>query len=102
MFGPTPKLQPGASGRYGDLSGRELPGDLAFLFVPSLAALLDRAEQLKGGPLTEDEVLQIRDAALVTVAPADVVQAVEAERGYAEVDRTDPLRSWEALLQGDV
>lgn len=94
-------LQTGDHGRYGELAGQELPADLAFAFMPSLAALLDGAEQIKGGPLTEDEVLQIRDGAMVTVAPADVVRAMEAERGYAEVDRRDPFRSWQSLRRGD-
>lgn len=101
MSGPPGALKIGEHGCYGDLAGRELPAELAFIFMPSLAALLDGAEQIKGEPLTENEVRQIRDEALVTVAPADVVQAVEAGRGYAEVDRTDPFRSWEVLRQGD-
>ena len=36
---------------------------LVVVFIPALAPLLLRAEQLKGSPLTEDEVGRIRDAA---------------------------------------
>jgi hypothetical protein len=45
-----------------------MPPGLVMLFIPSLATLLARAEQLKGGPLTEEEVFGIRDAACVVVS----------------------------------
>jgi hypothetical protein len=54
--------------------------------------LLHRAAELKGAPLTEEQVLHVRDAAVAVVTPSDVV---EAERGYPEVDRADPRRSWQ-------
>ena len=93
-------LKEGDHGPYGELAGRTLPDGLAFLFMPSLAALLDRAEQLKGAALTEEQVLRVRDAALVVVTPADVASATEAERGYAEVDRANPWASWQAIREG--
>src|SRR5262249_19807580 len=66
-------LKAGEGGPYGELSARPLPDGLAVVFMPSLAALLDGAERIKGSPLSEEQVLRIRDAALVVVAPADVV-----------------------------
>ena len=86
-------LKEGEGGPYGDLAGRPLPVGLSILFIPALAALLARAEELKGAPLTEDQVLGVRDGAKAVVTPADVAAAVVAQRGYAEVD---PLRAWES------
>ena len=40
-------LKEGEAGPYGTLAGRPLPDGLALLFMPSLAALLAQAEQLK-------------------------------------------------------
>src|SRR5262245_58655205 len=53
------KLQAGDSGAYGELVRRALPENLSLVFVPSLAALLLRAQQLNGAALTEDQVLGI-------------------------------------------
>jgi hypothetical protein len=92
-----PALQPGEHGTYGDLVDRALPEGLRPLFMPSLAALLGQAEALKGAPLTEPEVLRIRDGAQAVVTHADVALAVEAERGYAEVDPANAWESWQAL-----
>jgi hypothetical protein len=87
----------GEGGPYGALAARGIPEGLGVLFMPSLASLLDRAEDLKGSPLTEVEVVRIRDEARVVVTPMDVVTAVEASRGYPEVDVLDAWESWQAL-----
>jgi hypothetical protein len=81
-------LKEGDHGPYGTLTGR-LPEGLALLFMPSLAGLLAGAEDLKGSPLTEEQVIRVRDAANAVVTPADVAAAVVKERGYAEVDPAD-------------
>jgi hypothetical protein len=56
---------------------------------------------LSGAPLTEAQVIRIRDEALVVVAPADVVAATVQQRGYAEVDADNPWESWQALRSAD-
>jgi hypothetical protein len=93
-------LKEGDGGPYGDLMVRPLPGGLAVVFMPSLAALLDRAEQIKEAPLAEEQVLRIRDAALVVVTFADVAALTVEQRGYEEVDPADPWRSWQSIRRG--
>jgi hypothetical protein len=93
-------LKEGDHGPYGDLSGRTLPDGLAFLFMPSLAALLTRAEELKGSPLTEEQVTRVRDAAIAVVTPADVAALTVEQRGYPEVDHAAPWESWLAIRGG--
>jgi hypothetical protein len=93
-------LKEGDSGPYGDLAGRTLPEGSVLLFVPSLAALLTRAEELKDAPLTKEQVLLIRDAAHVVVSPPQPASAVEKRRGYADVDPTNAWKSWKAIRGG--
>lgn len=90
-------LKAGDHGRYGELVHRVLPQGMRLLFMPSLAALLDGAEDLKRGPLTEAQVLLIRNEARVVVTPADVALIVEQNRGYTEVDPASPYQSWQTL-----
>jgi hypothetical protein len=70
---------------------------LVLLFMPSLAALADGAEQLKGAPLTREELLRIRDRAVVLVSEPEPARAVEERRGYADMDPADPWANWLAL-----
>jgi hypothetical protein len=90
-------LTAGEHGQYADLAGRPLPAGLVFLFVPSLAALLTRAEQLKGKPLTQDEVFRVRDNCPVVVSETDPAAAVAAGRGYSDLDPADPWSGWQHL-----
>jgi hypothetical protein len=90
-------LVAGEHGPYGVLSSRPLPTELAFVFMPALAALLAHAEELQGAPLTEDQVLSIRDASTVVVAFADVAAKVVSDRGYPEVDPSNAWASWNAI-----
>jgi hypothetical protein len=67
-------------------------GDDVVVFIPALAPILLRAEQLKGAALTRDEVERIRDhASRVTVAPESAAQ-IERERGYRDLN---PERCWQ-------
>jgi hypothetical protein len=90
-------LEEGEHGPYADLAGRALPDGLVLLFIPSLAALLARAEELKGSPLTEEQVIRIRDASQVIVSPPQPTAAVEQRREYADVDPANPWESWQAI-----
>ncbi len=93
-------LKEGDHGAYGDLACRALPDGLVLLFIPSLAALLGQAEQLKGGPLTEEQVIRIRDAAQVVATLPSAAAAVEARRGYADGSPATAWESWQALREG--
>ena len=66
--------------------------DLIITCVPSLVSVLLRREIDKGSPLTEDEVLAIRDGCDAIAMPRDVVEKVADARGYDDID---PERCWE-------
>lgn len=93
-------LDVGESGKYGKLVRRPLPEGLSLVFVPSLAALLTRAQQLNGAALTENQVIRIRDGSTVTVVRVDHARAMEEQRGYADIDAVDVWHSWLRLQDG--
>lgn len=70
-------LHVGESGQYGGLVRRPL----SLVFIPSLAALLTRAQQLNGSALTENQVFRIRDGSMVMVVGDDDARAMEEQAG---------------------
>jgi len=62
------------------------------VFMPALVAVLLNKDKAKGSPLTEAEVLKIRDACHVVMAPLDVARKMAESRGYEDID---PERAWE-------
>ncbi len=60
--------------------------------VPALVAVLLNKEKAKGSPLTEAEVLAIRDGCECIAMPVDVYENVCQERGYSDID---PELAWE-------
>lgn len=66
--------------------------DLVIYPVPSLIALLLNREHAKGSPLTEEEVLRIRDNCEAIAVPPDVAREMDRERGYVDID---PEHCWE-------
>ena len=69
--------------------------DVVPVFIPALVALLVRAEELNGAPLTRNQVIAIRDNANCVMLPPAVNAEMEKERGYADID---PERCWEDWL----
>jgi hypothetical protein len=69
--------------------------DLLPTFIPALVALLIRAEELNGSPLTRNQVMAIRDNANCVMLPPSAKAEIEEERGYADID---PERCWEDWL----
>jgi hypothetical protein len=69
--------------------------DLVPAFIPPLVALLIRAEELNGSPLTRNQAIAIRDNADCVMLPASTKAEMEEERGYADID---PERCWEDWL----
>jgi hypothetical protein len=69
--------------------------DLVPTFIPALVALLIRAEELNGSPLTRDQVMAIRDNANCVLLPRPLKAEMEEKRGYADID---PERCWEDWL----
>ena len=68
--------------------------NLILVFMPSLLALLQRVEELKSAPLSESEVLRIRDGGVCIALRASVAQAMEEKRGYADLDAENAWREW--------
>jgi hypothetical protein len=71
--------------------------DLLPVFMPSLAALLLHHERKKGAPLTEAEVIAIRNEATVVMVPRGHVSAVEEKRGYKDIDPELCWLQWRLL-----
>lgn len=65
---------------------------LVIMPMPALVAVLLHKEQEKGSPLTEAEVLAVRDAAICVMTPRDVVLKLAEARGYEDIE---PERAWE-------
>jgi hypothetical protein len=60
--------------------------------MPSLVATLLNRERAKGSPLTQAEVIEIRDSCPSVAVPIDVAEKIDAQRGYKDID---PERCWE-------
>jgi hypothetical protein len=61
-----------------------------------VAVLLPR-ETEKGSPLTEEEVLAIRDGCEAIAMPRDVVAKVAEERGYEDIDPENCWEEWQRV-----
>ena len=65
---------------------------LVLTFVPPLITVLLFREKSKGSPLTEQEVLEIRDQAIVIALPKEAALQLAERRGYQDID---PDHCWE-------
>ena len=70
--------------------------DLVITCMPSLVSVLLRHETDKGSPLTEQEVLAIRDDRTAVALPRDQVAKIAESRGYDDID---PEHCWEQWQQ---
>ena len=71
--------------------------DVAIVFTPALVAVLARAEQLKGQPLTEAEVLRIRDNAIYATMTQAQAQSLAESRGYDDLDPEGCWVQWQQV-----
>ena len=67
---------------------------LIFVFIPTLAALLTRAEELKEKPLIEPEVLAIRDQGTCMAMRESAALDLEDSRGYADLNPENVWEEW--------
>jgi hypothetical protein len=72
------------------MSGKKL----VQIFNPSLAALLLAAEKDKGNPLTEAEVIAIRNSATVMMVPEESAAEFDKKRGYKDIDPGNCWQEW--------
>ena len=70
------------------------PEDLILYPMPSLVATLLNRERAKGSPLTEDEVLSIRDSCPSVAVPPDAARKIDEERGYKDIDPENCWDEW--------
>ncbi|WP_306114200.1 MULTISPECIES: hypothetical protein [unclassified Roseovarius] len=70
---------------------------LILVFVPALAAVLKAAEDKKGTPLEELEVLSIRDSAVCMAVKTSTAIEMEASRGYRDILAENAWEEWQAL-----
>jgi hypothetical protein len=63
--------------------------------VPALVAVLIHHENEKGAPLTEEEVLSIRDSVDSIAMPLSAKQKLEETRGYADIDPENVWAEWQ-------
>jgi hypothetical protein len=75
-------LKVGDVGPFEALSCKANPDSLELQYIPGIAALLARGEQLKGSPLSEAEIALIRARANVMAVPAAMARTLADERGY--------------------
>lgn len=71
--------------------------DLIIYPVPSLVATLLNRERTKGSPLTEEEVIQIRDTCPAIAMPPDVARKVDESRGYLDIDPENCWEEWQRV-----
>jgi len=67
------------------------------LFIPALGVLLINQEDQKGSPLSEEEVLAIRDAAAVVMVTKEHLEAMAESRGYTDIDPENCWYDWQML-----
>lgn len=68
--------------------------DFIFVFIPSLVAVLVSEEEKKGFPLTEDDVIHIRDKTLGMNIPRSALPPLEEGRGYTDIDPENCWIEW--------
>lgn len=92
-----PAQKGGAVATYQSCKAEKAEKPLEIVFIPALAPLLVRAEKLKGAPLSEAEVLRIRDDAACVVVPPAQKEALEQKRGYRDLDPENCWAEWGEL-----
>jgi len=70
---------------------------LCLVFVPALVAVLYAAEQQKGAPLTEQEVIDIRNNATCIKLPFRVALESEQKRGYPDIVAENCWEEWQSM-----
>ena len=71
--------------------------ELVPVFIPALGPLLVHAEDLKGKPLSRDEVIRIRDKAACIMMQIDDARQFDESRGYRDIDPENCWFDWQHL-----
>lgn len=73
--------------------------ELVLYFVPSLVATLLNRERTAGRPLTEAEVLAIRDDCPVVALREETARLAAKERGYPDIDADRCWEVWQEVRE---
>jgi hypothetical protein len=73
----------------------EADDPLVPVYVISLRAALGLSENMKGEPLTEEEVLKVRDEAPCIVLPLSKKRLMDQSRGYEDIDPDNCWEEWQ-------
>ncbi len=65
--------------------------------IPSLVTLLFDFETKKGAPLTEAEVIDIRDRAVCMTMRISMRDKLAEQRGYVDIDLENPWPEWQTV-----
>ena len=71
--------------------------NLLIVPVPALVAVLLAAEREKGAPLTEEEVLTMRDNAASIAMDRSAYEAISERRGYDDIDPENAWADWQVI-----
>ncbi len=71
--------------------------DLIPVFIPSLSSVLLHYERDKGSPLSESEVIAIRDKCTVVMLPRADAAKMDERRGYPDIDPAQCWQQWQEL-----
>jgi hypothetical protein len=71
--------------------------DIVIVHVPPLVAILSFREKAKGAPLTQSEVLAVRDQAPCMALPRQEATQLAAGRGYDDIDPENAWEEWQAV-----
>ena len=71
--------------------------NLVVVFVPSLADILADAERKKGAPLTESEVMNVRDTSTVVMVRRTVADEMVKNRGYRDINPENAWTEWQKV-----
>lgn len=95
MAASNKPLKGSDEGTLSELMSRPNPARLVIVAVPSLSALLLKAEKSNGKPLTRRQVEALRDRAPAIAVPSSAAEAVEERRGYKDVDFSTVWEEWQ-------
>jgi hypothetical protein len=77
-------------------SKKKQTDNLVPVFTPALVSTLLKREKSKGAPLTEEEVLEIRDNSTLILVDSSEAQSMAETRGYQDLD---PEHTWEQWVK---
>ena len=96
MAGSSAPLTKFEVGSYEEIAALPNPEGFGISTIPSLSSILLAAEKKAGKPLTEAQVLTIRDKASVLVTPDHGALLVD-DRGYTDINPQNAWQEWQAL-----